>query len=65
MEYDQENGGIRRNYELPVMISADRMAGSNLDKAELPVKTFKKVHSSDNLSEEAQCRSDILMDNPN
>lgn len=58
-------GGIRRNYELPVMNSGDKMAVNNLAKAELLAQAFRKVQSSDNLTEEArQCRNRILMKNP-
>lgn len=58
-------GGIRRNYELPVMSRGDIMAVTNLGKAELLAQTFRKVHSSDNLTEEArQCRNNTLMENP-
>ncbi len=66
MGHDQKNGGIRRNYELSVLNSGDKIAVSNLEKAELLVQIFKKVHSSDNLSEEArQCRNKTLMEFPN
>jgi exonuclease III len=59
-------GGIRRNYELPVLNSGDKIAVNNLEKAELLVQIFKKVHSSDNLSEVArQCRNKTLMEFPN
>ena len=58
-------GGIRRNYELPVMNNGDVMAVNNLEKAELLAQTFRKVHSSENLTEEAKrCRSIVLKENP-
>ena len=41
------------------------MVVGNVEKAELLAITFKKVHSSENLSEEArQCRIRTVMKNP-
>ena len=58
-------GGIRRNYEIPVLSNGDTMVVGHLEKAELLAITFKKVHSSENLSEEArQCRIRTVMKNP-
>ncbi|XP_050975638.1 uridine 5'-monophosphate synthase isoform X1 [Labeo rohita] len=59
-------GGIRKNYELPVMSNRDKTAVSNQEKAELLVQTFLRVHSSDNLAVEArQSRNRTLMEFPN
>ena len=58
-------GGIRWNYEIPVLSNGDTMVVGNVEKAELLAITFKKVHSSENLSEEArQCRIRTVMKNP-
>ncbi len=47
-------GGVRRNYELPVLKSGDKVAVNNLEKAEVLAQTFRKVHSSENLTKEAE-----------
>lgn len=57
--------GIRRNYIMPVLISGNKTAVSNVDKVEMLAETLIKVHSSDNLSIRArQCRSNTLALNP-
>lgn len=59
-------GGIRRNYEIPVLDTGNKLAVNNLEKAELLAQTFERVHSSCNLTDEArQCRERIIMENPN
>jgi len=51
---------------MPVLNNGDKISVNNLEKAELLVQLFKKVHSSDHLSEEArQCRNKTLMEFPN
>ena len=45
--------GIRRNYEIPGMNSGDKMSFNHLEKAEHSAQTFRKVHSSGNLTQEA------------
>ena len=58
-------GGIRRNYELPVLNSGDTVAINNLEKAELLAQTFRRVHSFENLTKEARAiRSNILREHP-
>jgi len=37
-------GGVRRNYELPVLNSGDKVAVTNLEKAEVLAQTFRKGH---------------------
>ena len=47
------------------MSNGDTMVVGNVEKADLLTITFKKVHSSENLSEEArQCRIRTVMKNP-
>ena len=57
-------GGIRQYYELPVMSSGDKLAISNFEKAELLAETFKKIHSSDNLTEEVRQGRKIIYGEP-
>ena len=47
-------GGIRRNNELPVLNSGDKVAVTNSEKAKILAQTLRKVHSSENLSKVAQ-----------
>lgn len=57
--------GIRNNVEIPVLCRNDKNAISNAEKAELFVKTFVKIHSSENLSSTAkQYRDQTLAQNP-
>ena len=44
--------GNRREWSYPILSSGDQLAISNLEKAEMMVNTFSKVHSFNNLSDE-------------
>uniref|UniRef100_A0A671TUX8 Reverse transcriptase domain-containing protein n=1 Tax=Sparus aurata TaxID=8175 RepID=A0A671TUX8_SPAAU len=44
--------GYRREWNYPILSDGEQLAISNLEKAEMMVKTMSKVHSSSNLSEE-------------
>lgn len=48
----RRKGGVRRNYELSVLSSEDKIVVSNLEKVS------EKVHNSNSLSEEAKQRRD-------
>ncbi|XP_041912697.1 uncharacterized protein LOC121677772 [Alosa sapidissima] len=45
-------GGIRREFSLPVIKNNDKEAVTNQEKAEMLAKSFVKVHSSKNLTDE-------------
>lgn len=47
-------GGDRREWEYPVMTSEEETTVSNRDKAEIMAKSFTKIQSSENLSEEGE-----------
>ena len=53
--------GHTREWEYPVMTSEEVTAVSNKDKAEIRAKSFTKIHSSDNLSEEGRRRRETTM----
>ncbi len=54
-------GGVRREWEIPVIITEEGTAISNKDKAEIMAKAFVKIHSSDNLSEVCKMRKERTM----
>lgn len=47
-------GGDRKDWNYPVLSNGNEMAVTNKEKAELMVKTFVAVHSSNNLTEEGR-----------
>ena len=49
-------GGDRREWEYPVMMEEGKTAVTDKEKAEIMVKAFAKVHSSENLSDEGNRR---------
>lgn len=62
LHYQKNGRGVKRNYKLPVPNNRGKTAVVNLEKAELLVQTFRKVHSLDNLKKEArQCRGSKLI----
>lgn len=48
--------GLRREWNFPVLKVGDELAITNNEKVEVLVKTFVKIHSTDNLSEERRER---------
>lgn len=54
--------GINRGVSLPVLKVGDIVAVDNKAKAELLGKTFQKVHSKENISNEAMIRRNISLD---
>ena len=54
-------GGDRREWEYPVMTSEEVTAVSNRDKAEIMAKSFTKIHSSENVSEDGRRRRETTM----
>ncbi|MGL5710890.1 MAG: hypothetical protein ACRCW9_08655 [Cetobacterium sp.] len=44
-------GGIRKNFNMPVLMKGDEIAITNKEKAEMLVEIFVKVNSSSNLTE--------------
>ncbi len=53
-------GGDRRQWEYPVLILEEEIGVTNLANAEIMAKSFTKIHSSENLSEEERRRSVTL-----
>lgn len=57
--------GVKRNTSIPVLISDNKTAVSNIEKAELLAETLVKIHSSENFSARVrQCRDNTLAQNP-
>lgn len=56
--------GLGRKVEMPVLCSSNKNAVSNVEKAELLVETFVKIHISGNLSTvDKQHRNQTLLEN--
>ena len=50
----KKNWWRKKDWNYPVMSSGNEVAVTNKEKAELMVKTFVVVHSSNNLTEEGR-----------